>query len=631
MNNMLLLPKNKIKKAFFTSIVIYILLYCFWKNNFVYISYTIRAIFIILSFILFIILNKVNCLKNEYIYTCIKNFLIMISIVGFLGISTITKISSLYERNTYVNMTIHIIIFLEILSDYIFKEYYINKNKHINILYLTDAFLVIILAIHMNYINYLEVFIILKIIFVIIQVIICLHIYKSIRITNKFKHVRSRLDILYILLISFIECINIIFSNFDLLDIILEIVCIFNFFMFFTIVITKHIEKPYEHLIKILQNENSQLDNLNIEIIKKNKDLERLNIILKQREELNYTFFRFMPNPIILLNSKNNRIIFVNDRFLELAEITEAREIINSKIKKHIEFVSYSEEDDFDAILYVGSKRKYLKTKFVVKYESDYMKLIVVEDNTEKVEIREMRKEVEKRKRNEKIRSQFLSSISHDLKTPINVIYSGLQLEQIYIEKGQIEALKKYNEISRQNCISLTKLTNNLIDNSKISSDFITANLKRNNIVKIIEEQVLSYVDYAMWNGIELIFDTNTEECMIYLDVEFMARIILNLISNSVKYTPQNGKIFVTVEEKQNSVLIKVKDTGCGIDKELKDKIFNRYTSSNKAIADSKSGTGLGLFVVKNLVELQNGIIYLEDKEIGTSIVIKLKKGEAYV
>ncbi len=85
-------------------------------------------------------------------------------------------------------------------------------------------------------------------------------------------------------------------------------------------------------------------------------------------------------------------------------------------------------------------------------------KIILIEDNTSNVMIKKLKKEVEEKKIQEYTRTQFLSSISHDLKTPINVIYSAIQLEQIYIEKDDIDSLKKYNSISSENCISLIDL-----------------------------------------------------------------------------------------------------------------------------------------------------------------------------
>ncbi|WP_430865436.1 sensor histidine kinase [Clostridium butyricum] len=415
------------------------------------------------------------------------------------------------------------------------------------------------------------------------------------------------------------------------LEMILEILGLFNFLMLFTFSLTSEIEEPGEFFMNVLKKENEELDNINNKIILKNKELEQLNYIMKQKEQLSNKIFEFMPHPFIILNCENSRILYVNSKFLELAKIHNIREIINKKIDTYIEFINEDKEKDYNAVLYTDGEKKYLKTKYLMNLIQYDKKIILIEDNTSNVMIKKLKKEVEEKKIQEYTRTQFLSSISHDLKTPINVIYSAIQLEQIYIEKDDIESLKKYNYISSENCISLIRFANNLIDNSKIYSQFLTANLKKVNIVEIVEDYVMSYVDYVSWNGIELIFDTNTEECMIEVDIEFIGRIILNLISNGVKYTAKDGNIYVIIEEKMDKVFIKVSDTGSGINEEIKNKIFNRYESTNKTISDSKSGTGLGLFVVKRLVELQKGKIYLDEKVLlGTSIVIEFEKGETY-
>ena len=194
------------------------------------------------------------------------------------------------------------------------------------------------------------------------------------------------------------------------------------------------------------------------------------------------------------------------------------------------------------------------------------------------MQIEEIRKEVENKKIEETIRTEFLSSISHDLKTPINVIYSAMQVEKIYIGKEDFEVLNKYNNISKQNCISLIKLTNNLIDNSKINSDYLVPRLESINVVEAIEDNVMSLIDYVKWNNIDLIFDTNVEECYLKIDNEFMQRIILNLVSNAVKFTPDGGKIYVIIHATNKKVNIYIKDSGSGIEQEFIDKAFNRYS-----------------------------------------------------
>jgi signal transduction histidine kinase len=129
-----------------------------------------------------------------------------------------------------------------------------------------------------------------------------------------------------------------------------------------------------------------------------------------------------------------------------------------------------------------------------------------------------------------------------------------------------------------------------------------------------------------------LIFDTNTEECYLNIDHEFMDRIILNLVSNAVKFTPDGGKIYVIVYMNDENVNISVKDSGSGIEQEFIDKAFNRYTVGKNCKTDYKSGTGIGLSVVKQLVELQGGNIEIKRNEkVGTTIKMKFKKGEYHV
>lgn len=631
MSDGLFLDRNKVLKIFFTSILIYILLYLFFQKNNIFMFYIIRINYTILSFILFMILNNLGKSIDKYIYDVIRNFFIIISIIGLGCISIITGDKSMSVTKTYIYVTCYLLIFHEILLNYLLNEYYINKSINRNIILGIDIFSVVLLFTSINF-NYNEkLFFTFKIIFICIQFILTIKLYTNIK--KNLKPILNQSIInkecIHILMICFFELCDCFNKEILVFHKILELIVLYNVFIIFSLVIIKYVEKPYKVLTKILQKENNESDNLNLQILMKNKELKRLNIILKQKEFLNHTFFRFMPHPIVILNTENNRIIFVNKKFLELIEMKTSRQIINQKIKKYIEFMPDLEENYYDGILYFESKKKYLKLKFLANYTYDDRTLIVIEDNTYKVQRREMKKEFEEKKFQEYIRTQFLSSISHDLKTPINVIYSAIQLEQVYLEKNDIQSLAKYNSISRKNCISLIKLTNNLIDNSKIYSHYLSANMKKVNIVQVVEDYVMSYVDYVSWNGIELIFDTNVEVCILEIDVEFMGRIILNLIANAVKYTPKNGKVFVIIEENNDKVFIKVKDTGVGIKDNIKYNIFNRYTSDNKVMADARSGTGLGLFVVKRLIELQHGKVYLdEDILIGTSIVIELKKGE---
>ena len=620
-------------KVFFTTVFIYMLLYLFFQKNSIDILITIRIIYIVLSCVLFMILSRTKGFIDEYISNYLKTFLVVIDIIGFAGISIMTGSSTFCSLKLYLLISCQIIILIDIMLSYVIMKYYLQKKIYKNLI--LSAFLVYIFVfyIHINFMNCKIMLFLFQLFCILMQFDICHTLYKDIK---RYKGIikektKIRKAYIYTLIIGIFQLLFLIINSMINLEMILEILGLFNFFMFFTFSITSEIKEPGEFFLNILKKENEDLDNINNKIILKNKELEKSNYIMKRKEELSNKIFEFMPHPFIILNCENSRILYVNNKFLELAKIHNIKEIINKKIDRYIEFINEDKEKDYNAVLYTDGEKKYLKTKYLMNLIQYDKKIILIEDNTSNVMIKKLKKEVEEKKIEEYTRTQFLSSISHDLKTPINVIYSAIQLEQIYIEKDDIDSLKKYNSISSENCISLIRFANNLIDNSRIYSQFLTANLRKVNIVEIVEDYVMSYVDYVSWNGIELIFDTNTEECMIEVDIEFIGRIILNLISNGVKYTAKGGKIYVVIEEKMDKVFIKVSDTGSGINEEIKNKIFNRYASTNKTISDSKSGTGLGLFVVKRLVEFQKGKIYLDEKVLlGTSIVIEFEKGETY-
>ncbi|WP_241428604.1 sensor histidine kinase, partial [Clostridium saccharobutylicum] len=588
-----------------------------------------RAYYIVMSIALFILLNHIKKYTEQYVSKIIWAFfslMIMISSIGFMKNINSGNIFSDYIR--YIDLSSETILLLETLTCYSLGEYIYSKKKISRMPYLIFSVITISLIL-IKYDKTLFDFI--RIFYWIIEIPLFLKIFINTMFSKKLE--QNEIDIVkaYMfstILIIIIEIYGYYSYNKVAINILVEIIHLINFRIVFNFIVINFIRDPYKELSKSLSEENRELDKLNHRIVIKNRQLENSINVLKSKECLYSTFFRFMPHPIIILNSENNRIIFVNEQFLKFADINEARGIINKKINKYIEFMpSDIKNKDYNAIFRIGNKKKFIESKFLANYSDETKKLILIKDNTSKVQTDEIRKEIENKKNEERMRTQFLSSISHDLKTPINVIYSAAQVEKIYIEKGNLDALKKYNAISKQNCISLIKLTNNLIDNSRINSNYLVPRLEKVNIVDMIEEKVMSLVDYVKWNDIDLIFDTNVEECYLDIDKEFMDRIILNLVSNAVKFTQTNGKIYVIITEEENDVKISIKDNGSGMDQKFIDKAFNRYAVGQNSVRDVKSGTGIGLFVVKQLVELQDGIIYIQKNlDRGTNVTMEFKK-----
>ncbi|MBW9145497.1 PAS domain-containing sensor histidine kinase [Clostridium sp. CM027] len=228
----------------------------------------------------------------------------------------------------------------------------------------------------------------------------------------------------------------------------------------------------------------------------------------------------------------------------------------------------------------------------------------------------------------DRFRTDFFANISHELRTPINVISGTIQLMELKFKElfnGNEGKSKEYLKTMKQNCYRLIRLTDNLIDVTKIDAGYFEIHLSNCNIVSIIEEITLSVAEYVSNKGISLLFDTEMEEKIIACDKDKIERIMLNLISNAIKFTNSGGNILVYIFEKKDSVVISVKDTGIGIEKEKQQCIFERFIQVDKSLTRNREGSGIGLSLVKSLVEMHGGKMFLESEiNIGSKFSFEL-------
>lgn len=227
----------------------------------------------------------------------------------------------------------------------------------------------------------------------------------------------------------------------------------------------------------------------------------------------------------------------------------------------------------------------------------------------------------------DKLKTEFFANISHELRTPLNVILSTLQLMEYRIKKNNIgfDQEGKYLKITKQNCYRLLRLINNLIDITKIDSGYFSVNMKNYNVIYIIEEITLSVAEYIENKDIALLFDTDVEEKIMACDPDQLERIILNLLSNAVKFTEPGGRIIVTVQDKGEHILISVKDTGIGIPEDKLDIIFHRFRQIDKSFTRAHEGSGIGLSLIKSIIEMIGGEINAKSQQgRGSEFIIKL-------
>ncbi|WP_081949180.1 sensor histidine kinase [Paraclostridium dentum] len=228
---------------------------------------------------------------------------------------------------------------------------------------------------------------------------------------------------------------------------------------------------------------------------------------------------------------------------------------------------------------------------------------------------------------NNKIRGDFFANLSHELRTPLNIIFSSLQVLDLKlknIEKKEDQSITKYINMATQNTYRLLKLVNNLIDSNKITAGYFEYNPQNYDIVYFVESICQSIVDFAKQKNIEVIFDTDIEEKIISFDLDKMERIILNILSNSIKFTKEQGKIEIYIRESNEMLEIEISDDGIGIPQNKLNSIFERFKQVENNTIRSGEGSGIGLYLVKSLVDMHGGDIAVES-ELGSGTTFKIR------
>ena len=263
--------------------------------------------------------------------------------------------------------------------------------------------------------------------------------------------------------------------------------------------------------------------------------------------------------------------------------------------------------------------------KFILKKYKEKEYIIIIFKDVQSISdenINSMKNQIKILEENlaiESMKNEFFANLSHEFKTPLNIILGTMQLINKNIEKNNIFYdenfnLKKYNHVIKQNSYRLLKLVNNLVDITRIDAGYYNIKRTNQNIVEIVEDITMSISQYAEEKGINLIFDTDEEEIIIGCDPDKIERIILNLLSNAIKYTDYGGEIKVSINLKKDKVYISVKDNGVGISEEGIKTVFERFVQDSNGIDRRCEGSGIGLSLVKSLVEMHGGSISVNSK-----------------
>jgi len=258
--------------------------------------------------------------------------------------------------------------------------------------------------------------------------------------------------------------------------------------------------------------------------------------------------------------------------------------------------------------------------------------------------------ETQKLQEIDSMKSRFFANISHEFRTPLTLILGPINT---ILEKTKDQEIQQELNLMQRNARRLQRLINQLLDLSKIEAGKMTLQARPENIVALLNRIVQTFESQAKIKGIELKFQSERDEIMAYIDQEKIENIFYNLLSNALKFTPQGGTVSVNVDIPLNPpskgdfsippfeggpggmsvfIQISISDTGIGIPSDRLDKIFDRFYQVDDSFTHEHEGSGIGLALTKELVDLHHGKIEVQSElQKGTTFTVYLPLGKEHL
>ena len=289
--------------------------------------------------------------------------------------------------------------------------------------------------------------------------------------------------------------------------------------------------------------------------------------------------------------------------------IPKLRQLLEEILPRNNTFDDYEIEHDFETI---GPKTMLFSARRLI---SRKMILITIEDITKR-----RRAEIELKKANEELikfnglKDEFVSMASHELRTPLSIIIGAVKLVLDQIPGKIVPEQKEILEMAMNNLGRLTRIVDALLDMSKIESGKIELQKEDIDIRGLIEETVDECRRQAEEKGIHLSFRVPEQSLCLCIDGDKIKQVLMNLISNGLKFTPAGGSIEVECREDSKEVQLSVSDTGCGIAEQDMPRLFEKFAQFDRKVGPGEKGTGLGLAICRGIVNLHKGRIWAKSQ-----------------
>lgn len=329
---------------------------------------------------------------------------------------------------------------------------------------------------------------------------------------------------------------------------------------------------------------------------------------LDENKETYYRLIQTLPEGIMLVNKYTKKQTYTNKYMMRLLK-EMGLDNFNKIIDRYLE---NNKEVNFKTFYINQDKNK--KISIAIEEIPTHNLLIIVRDLEIEQQLENVYNKLQMIKERNKFKTEFLTRASSIIKKPINTIFEVNKLLDNKKEIHDYEGIRSYTKTVKQNSYRLKRLLNNIEEISKIEAGIYYKDYKIYDIVKYLEELVEFCREYTKPKNLDITFESNKREVLIFMDKGKIEKIILNLLSNAIKFTERGGKIKVSLKVDKKDVIIAIKDNGSGIPSNKLDFIFENFEQVNRSLSRTAEGTGVGLYLVKKLALVHHAKIKVNSK-----------------
>ncbi|MDO9399129.1 MAG: ATP-binding protein [bacterium] len=372
--------------------------------------------------------------------------------------------------------------------------------------------------------------------------------------------------------------------------------------------------------LKELKNKTKELEESRVALLNILEDVEEERVKAEEEKNKTLAIIAHLTDGLLVFDNQNNLLLInplaesllqiknieiVDKSLEELALLADFFKVLFKTLGREIKEVSRQEIILRDLTLEISSAQ-------IIFDKNKNGSLVIIHDITREKAI-------------EKTKSEFISIAAHQLRTPLSaikwVIKMALDGDVGKLTEEQYELLNK-GYLSNERVI---RLVNDLLDVSRIEEGKFGFNFKKTYFQEVIDVVISNTESLVLKNHQELTIEKPEKLPQIYLDKERMIMVLQNILSNAIKYTPEYGKIKITIQVDKQFLYVKINDQGVGIPEKDQSKVFSKFFRAANVIKLETDGSGLGLFIAKNIIEEHEGKISFTSKEgIGTEVCFSI-------